>query len=150
MKQRATAAYDSDFALWVEDQTAALRAGRFDDIDVANIVEELEFLARRDRRELRSRLTVVAVHLLKRIFQPGRESPSWRNTIRVQSREIREILADAPSLRRELPALIARAYADARDDTGGETGLPIETFPPAPTAQFQSALEAALRGEPTL
>jgi len=52
--------------------------------------------------------------------------------------------ADSPSLRRELPAYILRAYADARVDASGETGLPIEAFPPAPAPEVQRALEAAL------
>jgi hypothetical protein len=147
MQQRAAIGYDTDFALWVEDQVAALRAGRFGDLDVTNLVEELESLTKRDRNEVLSRLTVVAVHLLKLTYQPQKASRSWRNTIRIQSREIRKVLADSPSLRRELPAYIVRAYADARVDASGETRLPIETFPPAPAPELQAALEAALTGD---
>jgi hypothetical protein len=58
MQQRAATGYDTDFALWVEDQVAALRAGRFGDLDVTNLVEELESLSKRDRNEVLSRLTV--------------------------------------------------------------------------------------------
>jgi hypothetical protein len=101
MQQRAATGYDTDFALWVEDQVAALRAGCLGDLDVTNLVEELESLTKRDRNEVLSRLTVVAVHFLKLTYQPEKASRSWRNTIRVQSREIRKVLADSPSLRRE-------------------------------------------------
>src|SRR5450631_979245 len=42
MQHRAATRYDTDFALWIEDQVAALRDGRFGDLDVTNLVEELE------------------------------------------------------------------------------------------------------------
>jgi hypothetical protein len=45
MQQTAPAAgYDADFALWVQSNLAAPRDGRFGDVDVANVVEELEAL----------------------------------------------------------------------------------------------------------
>ena len=36
--------YDTDFYSWTREQAALLRAGRFQAIDVANIVEEIETL----------------------------------------------------------------------------------------------------------
>jgi hypothetical protein len=148
MQQRTApaAGYETDFALWVEDQAAALRDGRFGDVDAANVTDELEGLIRRDRRSIRRRLTLVAMHLLKLEFQPDKETRSWRNTIRVQAREIARILKDSPSLRRELPDFVAEAYADARKDASGETALPIGTFPQAPTPAFERALGVALAG----
>jgi hypothetical protein len=148
MQQTAPAAgYDADFALWVQDQAAALRDGRFGDVDVANVVEELEALVHSNRRDIVRRLTLVAMHLLKLEFQPAKETRSWRNTIRVQARNVEEILADSPSLRRELPEFTAKAYANARKDAAGETGLPIGTFPPTPTPAFERALNVALSGD---
>jgi hypothetical protein len=148
MQRTAPAAgYETDFALWVHDQAAALRDGRFGDVDVANVVEELEALVSSNRREIGRRLTLVAMHLLKLEFQPAKETRSWRNTIRVQAREVRKILKQSPSLRPELPDFIAEAYADAREDAAGETALPIATFPPTPTLAFERALSAALAGD---
>jgi hypothetical protein len=148
MQRTAPAAgYESDFALWVHDQAAALRDGRFADVDVANVAEELEALVSSNRREIIRRLTLVAMHLLKLEFQPAKETRSWRKTIRVQARDVEEILADSLSLRRELPAFIAKAYANARKDAAGETALPIGTFPQTPTPAFEHALGAALAGD---
>ena len=140
------AGYEADFALWVAEQAAALREGRFVDVDAANVIDELEGLIKRDRRSVRRRLALVAMHLLKLEFQPERATRSWRNTIRVQARAVERILADSPSLRREMPDFVAEAYADARQDAAGETGLPIGTFPQAPTPGFERALAAVLAG----
>ena len=62
---RTAAQYDTDSALWAQTQAAALREGRLADLDFKNLSEEIEALARRDRREILSPLTTLAVHLLK-------------------------------------------------------------------------------------
>jgi Domain of unknown function DUF29 len=54
---------------------------------------------------------------------------SWRKTLRTQRREIRKLLQQSPSLRRQLPQLIREAYPDAVKDAVDETGLPAERFP---------------------
>ena len=145
MQRQTTVPYKTDFALWLTTQAAALREGRFGDLDAANIAEELDSLGNSDRREIRSRLKQVAAQLLKYQYQPERAT-SWRSTIVVQVSDIEDVFEDSPSLRRELPAFIAKAYPRARKLASDETGLPIETFPEQPTAEFERAIEAALRG----
>jgi Domain of unknown function DUF29 len=147
MQRTAPAGYDDDFALWAEAQAVALREQRWDDLDVAHIAEEMDGLARSDRREIRSRLIQIAVHLLKQQYQPERASSSWRTTILVQVTDIDGVLEDSPSLRREIPGFVAYAYPRARRIASSETGLPIETFPEAPTPEFERALAAALAGD---
>ena len=41
--------YEEDFPLWAERQAALLRAGRFDELDLENLIEEVEDLSRRER-----------------------------------------------------------------------------------------------------
>ena len=60
--------YDRDLNLWLEEAIAKLKAGDFQNLDVENLIEELEGLAGRDRRELENRLTTLLEHLLKRIY----------------------------------------------------------------------------------
>ncbi|CAB3680799.1 DUF29 family protein [Trinickia soli] len=57
------AAYDSDFILWARDEAAKLRSGRLDCLDVENVAEELDALARSLRRELVDRLARLLQHL---------------------------------------------------------------------------------------
>ena len=58
--------YDTDIALWSEQQARLLRrhAARKpvnnDDLDWQNIAEEIESLAKSDRREIRNRLAVAS------------------------------------------------------------------------------------------
>jgi hypothetical protein len=51
--------YERDFYLWIEQQTSLLRAGRLEEIDVANLLEELESLGRSEKRAIKSNLVVV-------------------------------------------------------------------------------------------
>jgi hypothetical protein len=115
--------YDRDFALWVKAQVDALREGRLSAVDVENVTEELEALAKRDRRELQNRLRVLGAHLLKKRYQPEKASRSWDATIYEQSMRIRAVLKDSPSLRRELPDFLFAGYEDAANLAGNQTGL---------------------------
>jgi hypothetical protein len=150
MQQRTPAAatdYDGDFARWAEAQAAALREGRFADLDLAKLTEEIEDLSNRKQDEIRSRLKQIAAHILKFQYQPERATPSWRETIVEQADAIEDVFDDSPSLRRELPAFIAKAYPRACRLASRETTLPITTFPATPTPQFERALHAVLAGE---
>jgi hypothetical protein len=41
MQPTEPAGYEQDFALWIDAQAAALREGRFGELDVANLVNEI-------------------------------------------------------------------------------------------------------------
>jgi hypothetical protein len=147
MQRTAPAGYDDDFATWAAEQAAALREGRFADLDMPHLLEEIDDLSNRKRDELLSRLTILTVHLLKLRYQPERASGSWRGTIVEQAVRIRRVLNGSPSLRPEMPSFSAEAYEDARPQAAAETGMPIATFPKAPTGDFERALAAALAGD---
>ena len=63
--------YEQDFYGWTQEQARLLREGRFAELDVANVIEEIETLGRSERRELVSRLRVLLLHLLKWQHQPA-------------------------------------------------------------------------------
>ena len=147
MQRTAAAGYDSDFALWAHEQAVALRERRLADLDLEHIAEEMDGLASSERREIQSRLKQIGAHLLKFEHQPERATPSWRETIIEQADEIEAVLEASPSLRREMPDFMARAYARARRVASRETRLSLTTFPIAPTPEFERALHAALAGE---
>jgi hypothetical protein len=46
--------YNLDFALWVEDVTAKLKARDFDHLDLKNLIEEMEALGKSERKEIKS------------------------------------------------------------------------------------------------
>lgn len=115
--------YRNDFYAWTKKQAALLQAEEFENLDLPNLIEELEALGTSQRNEVISRLKVLLMHLLKWQFQADHRSRSWRNTITVQRWDLEAVLEDNPSLRRELPACIAKAYPRARREAIQETGL---------------------------
>lgn len=125
----ADMSYDGDLVLWFEQQAAWLRARQFSKLDVEQLVEELEAVAGRDRRELRSRLRVLIAHLLKCTYQPSMKSRSWLGTIRLQRQEIRGLLEQSPSLTHYLVECVDKEFAPAADLASDETGIPITAFP---------------------
>ncbi|MEO0768748.1 MAG: DUF29 domain-containing protein [Cyanobacteria bacterium J06649_4] len=121
--------YDVDFNLWVEEQVRALKNERMEDLDLLNLIEEVEALAREDKKALRSYLEVLLLHLLKWQFQPSKRSKSWKTSI-IRSRfEIEDIIGDSPSLQNYLPTVIDKVYKRARVIAEQETGLPRQHFP---------------------
>jgi hypothetical protein len=75
-------------------------------------------------------------HLLKRRYQPEMASPSWDATILEQSERIQTVLADSPSLRRELPGFFFHAYPRAVKKASAETQKPLSAFPSRPDEAF--------------
>ena len=112
--------YERDPLAWLEAQARALRERRLGDLDLDNLAEELEGMARADLREVQHRLQTLILHVIKVEQQPALYGLSWRNTIREQQRQIRDLLEEWPSLRQHLPRLFAkaceRAIAAAADE----------------------------------
>jgi hypothetical protein len=124
-------AYDKDFYGWAIEQAALLREGRLGEIDVAHVAEEIEDLGRGEKRELTSRLTVLLSHLLKWQLQPDRRGRSWRLTIAEQRDSVLDHLDDNPSLRGQLPEILARAWRAGLRGVQSETDLDLDAFPRA-------------------
>ena len=121
--------YEVDFYAWVNEQAELLRAGRLSEADLDNIVEEIESMGRREKRELVSRLSILLLHLLKWRHQPGLRGNSWRGSIRVQRLELTRHLRDNPSLKAHLSEGIEDAYRVAVIAAESQTGLPEAVFP---------------------
>ena len=133
--------YDRDFYAWANEQAALLRSGQLTAADIENIAEEIESMGKAEKRELISRLKGLLLHLLKWQFQPFLQGPSWETTIRVQRLDIGDLLSDNPSLKAQIPDVLARAYAKARMGAALETGLREETFPPACPWSFDQTMD---------
>jgi hypothetical protein len=139
--------YDRDFALWIEAQVAALRAGALGALDVENLVEELEGLTKRDEQEaVGAQLKRVMTHLLEQRHQPERATPSWGRSIRNGREQIADILDQSPSLRRNLPGLMAKNYPRAVAQAADETRLAIGSFPEQPPFSLAEELGEAEAG----
>jgi hypothetical protein len=129
----AAALYERDFYAWCMNQAAALRGrhrpGENDELDYLNLAEEIESLARSDKRAIKSHLLILLVHLLKWRHQPELRGRGWRVTIRNAREAIDELLADSPSLTAFSRESIAGVYPKAVAKAAEETRLSELTFP---------------------
>jgi hypothetical protein len=124
--------YERDFYRWTIEQASVMRRRRFElealGVDWVNVAEELDTLGRSEKRELRSRLGVLLLHLLKWLHQPMHRGTSWRRTIETQRETIGELLSDNPSLKPLLDQTMQAAYKNARRDAVADTGLSDTVF----------------------
>jgi hypothetical protein len=121
--------YDQDFYLWIETISKQLKAGKFAEIDLANLIEEIESMGKSEKRELKSRLIVLLMHLLKWQYQPEKRSESWRSTITEQRICIELLLEDSPSLQPLFIEIFSDCYEKARLKASEETGIKLNFFP---------------------
>ena len=141
--------YDRDFHAWANEQAALARSRAHNEIDWDNVAEELESLGKSVRSELFSRYRVLLMHLLKWMYQPNLQSHSWRNTIRIQRRDIARHLRQNPSLQSSDAELFAEAYEAAILDAVGETGLVEGAFPTTPPFTREQTLDEMFWPEPS-
>ena len=57
--------YQTDYSAWATLNAELLRTGRYAELDVEHLLEELSDMSKSDRRELHSRLLVLIAHVLK-------------------------------------------------------------------------------------
>ena len=121
--------YDSDFYQWSQQQCHFLKSGQWNELDIANLAEEIEDMGKSLKRELESRLKVLLVHLLKWKYQPELRGNSWLYSIEEQREQIEDHLEENPSLRHTLPASFDRAYRYGLTVAAKETGYTKSFFP---------------------
>jgi DNA-binding transcriptional regulator YdaS (Cro superfamily) len=125
----AASDYDHDYHAWLTRQAALLAERRFADLDLDNLIDEIQALARSEKREIENRLNVLLVHLLKWHHQPTQRSGGWASTIIEQRARLLKRLQESPSLRAYPGEVLEEEYAIARDKAAAETGLRAATFP---------------------
>lgn len=137
-----TASYEQDFGLWAEQMADLLASGRFSELDIENLVEEVRDLSKRERDRLLASLRLILHHLLKWDYQPQRRSRGWLGTIQRERANIRLYLDDSPSLKRYLTdESLFKLYAVACADAFRETGL---EFPPVCPYGIEDILNRSL------
>ena len=124
-----TTLYKTDFNLWIEQTVKQLKNGQIQDLDIENLIEEVQSMGSNDKREIKSRLIVLIMHLLKYKYQPKKKTKSWTSTIITQRNELELVLENSPSLNPFLKENISECYQKARKNAARETKLPLTTFP---------------------
>ncbi len=123
--------YEQDYYLWLQQTTLLLRNGELSNLDIANLIEELEDMGKKEKRSVYSNLKILLFHLLKYKYQPEKRSPSWKYTIEKHRQRIREVFEDSPSLQNYCEEIFVarKCYNDAKRLAVNETELPENTFP---------------------
>ena len=110
--------YRDDFVLWTREQADSLRRARDSGsnlpLDWPHLIEEIESLGASERRALRSHLARIVEHLAKLRYSPARwPRRGWMRTVQRYRNSIEQLLSDSPSLRGDVPDLIATAWHNA-------------------------------------
>lgn len=128
--------YENDLYQWALTNARLLRSGQLKKIDSQHIADELEDMGKREKRELKSQLFRLILHLLKWQLQPtmrttqsGADNNSWRASIINSRKEIEVILEDSPSLRQMIPSLLEDLYPKCVQSAIQEAGLRPDIFP---------------------
>ncbi|RBP09268.1 uncharacterized protein DUF29 [Roseiarcus fermentans] len=142
-RRNAATDYDKDVLLWSQEQAKLLRAGRFAELDVDHLADEIEDVGKSEKRELASRMAVLLAHLLKWSRQPERRGASWRATINDQRKRIALALKATPSLKAAMrdPDWQTDAWLDARSQARKETGLPESDLPDSSPWSMEQAAD---------
>lgn len=139
--------YEQDFYLWTQITAEQLKENKFNEIDKINLIEEIESMGRSEKRELKSRLIVLLMHLLKWHYQPEKRSESWRSTITEQRICIEGLLEDSPSLKPLLSEVFEDCYQKARLKASDETGIKLNFFPKESPFSLEETLESSYVNE---
>lgn len=134
---------EDDFHGWLLDQASALRERRYSALDPGHLVEELEAMAARERRELKNQLKRLLVHLLKLKVQPDarKRHHSWQTSVRNAREEIEDLLKDSPGIFAGNPdELLADVYKRAVRQATDETRLPESGFPSSCPWSFEQIM----------
>jgi hypothetical protein len=108
--------YEQDFYAWAKAQADLLRAGRYSDLDLEHLVEEVDDLGESLKRSVRSRIRTIIEHLLKLERSPARgPRAGWYDTILAQRSDLLDELTASirPEVELALPDLYDRARQTA-------------------------------------
>jgi hypothetical protein len=118
--------YEQDFYRLTQEQVALVRERKWHEPDREHLMEEIEDLGRSARKELRSYLEGLVLHLLQWCYQPDYRTRSWRDSIAENRARIPDCLTESPSLRPQLPTLLQECYPHALAQS-----CPADTLAPA-------------------
>ena len=123
-----SALYEEDETAWLEIMAEIVAQKRFAEIDYRNLSEYLSDMGIRDRREVKSHLVQLLLHVLKWVYQPDNRTASWSHSIFEQRLELR-LLLESRTLRNHAADILDASYAMARKEAAKQTKLKIGKFP---------------------
>ncbi|MEG3436315.1 DUF29 domain-containing protein [Pannus brasiliensis CCIBt3594] len=136
--------YDRDYLLWLTTTAEQLRRGRFTDLDVENLIEEIESIGKSQKNAIESLLIVLLVHLLKLAYwesERERNLGHWSEEITAFRDQIASLLATSPSLKPYIREIFARCYEKARVRVARSMEVKLKSLPSTPIATLEQTLD---------
>ncbi|MBC8130508.1 MAG: DUF29 domain-containing protein [Rhizobiaceae bacterium] len=121
--------YEDDIYLWAHEQAQLLRLGRFSEVDLPNVIEEIESLGREVRTQLEFHYRDLISHLLEWQEAPENRTSEIDGAILNCRFAIQEEEADSRSLRSDAKRIVADVYPGAVRLAMTATGLERHRFP---------------------
>jgi hypothetical protein len=106
--------YNQDFYAWVQEQAALLKTRQFEALDLDNLIEEVESIARQERHLLWHRFRMLLTHLVAWWGEISERCIRWEGVITGQRQQIQDILTDSPSLAPLALEELAEAWESVR------------------------------------
>lgn len=123
--------YQKDVIAWANEQAQLLRAGKFSELDVSNVAEEIEDVAKAEQREFGCRFAKLLMYRL--IGAYGRDLEYYCLEFRIdgQRSAVFRHLRRAPSLKSCLTDAdwFEDAYLDACNLAASEKNIDFDHFP---------------------
>ena len=133
--------YDQDFYSWTKEQAGLLRIGRFNDLDVKNLLKIVEFMGKSQRKSVQKCLAILLTYMLMWRYSFEPRGVSWFVIIDQQRLKFLKLLKANPSLKTELDNIFLDAYQNAIRQAAKEMLLPFKTFPITPPWTLAESLE---------
>jgi hypothetical protein len=131
--------YLVDETAWLEQMARLSANGDPSEMDLDHLSEYLTDMAKRDKREVVSRLVVLLVHLLKWEHQQDKRSRGWELTIKEQREELADLVESAV-LRQHLQEEFGAAYRKAVRRAAVEMEVEEKSLPQECPWTFQQIL----------
>ena len=123
------ALYDTDLFAWANTNAELLRQGKYQQVDVGHLIEEIEDMGKSQQHAIASHLRNLLMHLLKWQYQSILQTNSWRVTIHNCREEIQTLIEESPSLKTLPGKIMDTTYPRSVRLAVLETGLPATVFP---------------------
>ena len=113
--------YDTDFVKWSDRTAQLLKEHRFEELELEPLIDEVKSLGRSQRSQLKNRYTILLEHLLCLdywILEYEREQNKrgWDLTVKEQTRRVKDLLTESPSLKPYLLKITDECYVEAREN----------------------------------
>lgn len=123
------ALYDTDFTAWTREQAGFARTNSLNNLDLANIAEELDCMGRSEHRQFSHNLYRLMGYLMRWCYQPEHRCSAWRIAILESRIMIERILEDSPSILAEWDETVAAEWSRSVKCASTDTGIPRRAFP---------------------